>query len=179
MEGETHNSPGSVVGDKNSQYVWGSGRRPSLFENVENRGDSKFSLYPPRAVSRPMLSSLMALRLDTSLLCLPPPPNPSEFCKSGNYLLSGNSRTVWKGVPMGGTISGRLFSRLSFRAGWFVAKLRAWASSRLTNFMGRDRAGKVRLFVIVRLSVNQRKEFGLGAYPSSRPTQISHLQPFH
>lgn len=45
--------------------------------------------------------------------------------------------------------------------------------------MGRDKAGKVRLFVIVRLSVKQRKEFGLGAYSSSRPTQVSRLQPFH
>ena len=90
-----------------------------------------------------------------------PPLSPAtqtspRIWKEATYLLSGNSRTVWKRVPMGGTISGRLFSLLSFLAGWLVARLRAWASSRLTNFMGSERAGRVRLFMIGRFSVKRR-----------------------
>lgn len=92
-------------------------------EADENRGDWKIPLLPNLGCAQVIiLSSLMALRLDTSLLCPLSLPKPFRVLKNGNYLLSGNSRTVWKG---GGTISGRLFSRLSFRAGWFVAKLRA------------------------------------------------------
>lgn len=66
---------------------------------------------------------------------------------------------------MGGTISGKLFSLLSFRAGWLVARLRAWASSRLTSFMGKERAGKVRLFVMGGFSIQKRKELSHGRRP--------------
>lgn len=86
---------------------------------------STFLCTPPGLHPNPYCSHSWSRDWTPHLLCPPPPANPSEFWKNANYLLSGNSRTVWKRVPMGGTISGRLFSRLSFRAGWFVARLRA------------------------------------------------------
>jgi len=77
----------------------------------------------------------------------------------GTYLLSGRSTTVWKRDPVTGTISGKLFSLLSFRAGWEADRLRACASSRLTSFIGREAEGRVRLFTTDALSEKQENTF--------------------
>lgn len=80
----------------------------------------------------------------------------------GTYLLSGRSTTVWKRDPITGTISGKLFSLLSFRAGWDADRLRAWASSRLTSFIGREAEGRVKLFTTDALSEKQENTFQPG-----------------
>lgn len=80
----------------------------------------------------------------------------------GTYLLSGRSTTVWKRDPVTGTISGKLFSLLSFRAGWEADRLRACASSRLTSFIGREAEGRVRLFTTDVLSEKQENTFQPG-----------------
>lgn len=77
----------------------------------------------------------------------------------GTYLLSGRSTTVWKRDPVTATISGKLFSLLSFRAGWEEDRLRACASSRLTSFIGRETEGRVRLFTTDALSEKQETTF--------------------
>lgn len=77
------------------------------------------------------------------------------------YLLSGRSTTVWKKDPVTGTISGKLFSLLSFRAGWEADRLRACASSRLTSFIGREVEGWVRFFTTGAFSVKKESTFQL------------------
>lgn len=77
------------------------------------------------------------------------------------YLLSGRSTTVWKKDPVTGTISGKLFSLLSFRAGWEADKLRACASSRLTSFIGREVDGWVRFFTTGAFSAKKKSTFQL------------------
>lgn len=69
---------------------------------------------------------------------------------------------MWKRDPVTGTISGKLFSLLSFRAGWDADRLRACASSRLTSFMGREAEGRVRLFTTDALSEKQGHAFQPG-----------------
>lgn len=69
---------------------------------------------------------------------------------------------MWKRDPVTGTISGKLFSLLSFRAGWEADRLRACASSRLTSFIGREAEGRVRLFTTDALSEKQENTFQLG-----------------
>lgn len=69
---------------------------------------------------------------------------------------------MWKRDPVTGTISGKLFSLLSFRAGWEADRLRACASSRLTSFIGREVEGRVRLFTTDALSEKQENTFQLG-----------------
>ena len=69
---------------------------------------------------------------------------------------------MWKREPVTGTISGKLFSLLSFRAGWEADRLRACASSRLTSFIGREAEGRVRLFTTDTLSEKQENTFQPG-----------------
>lgn len=69
---------------------------------------------------------------------------------------------MWKRDPVTGTISGKLFSLLSFRAGWEADRLRACASSRLTSFIGREAEGRVRLFTTDVLSEKQENTFQPG-----------------
>lgn len=69
---------------------------------------------------------------------------------------------MWKRDPVTGTISGKLFSLLSFRAGWEADRLRACASSRLTSFIGREAEGRVRLFRTDALSEKQENTFQPG-----------------
>lgn len=69
---------------------------------------------------------------------------------------------MWKRDPVTGTISGKLFSLLSFRAGWEADRLRACASSRLTSFIGREAEGRVRLFRTDTLSEKQENTFQPG-----------------
>lgn len=77
----------------------------------------------------------------------------------GTYLLSGRSTTVWKREPVTGTISGKLFSLLSFLAGWEADRLRACASSRLTSFIGREAEGSDRFLTIGAFSEKQESTF--------------------
>lgn len=69
---------------------------------------------------------------------------------------------MWKRDPVTATISGKLFSLLSFRAGWEADRLRACASSRLTSFIGRETEGRVRLFTTDALSEKQETTFQPG-----------------
>lgn len=69
---------------------------------------------------------------------------------------------MWKRDPITGTISGKLFSLLSFRAGWDADRLRACASSRLTSFIGREAEGRVKLFTTDALSEKHKNTFQPG-----------------
>ena len=169
-------------GRSRSQRLWGSeGMHIGGCCGISSHLFWKAAL-PPKPDHNPSPCCHYSPETLTTSSSVPCHPTSPRIWKKATYLLSGNSRTVWKRVPMGGTISGRLFSLLSFLAGWLVARLRAWASSRLTNFMGRERAGRVRLFMIGRFSVKRREELidllGVDLFTSSSQMPAATALPF-